>query len=278
MLCSKKYFFKEDNMEMTTEQKWVVNAPEGAKITQAKISDDGKSVEIIIVSEVAEEQKTATTNVENFDEMFPIIDPSELIGHEILKHKPKTRRQERLLADILKGIELKLPAFRAPCMDPSEENGRIVFKRGNKPAVGHSPHWWKKTWREFMPSKNSRSGTELHWAAFLGKQLKYLVDEKNYSVEYAWKAVCDDSRDLGHYWNSKDPKYGLEPTGSRKVGAFFDLANTCKILKKWKASGFLLAGGYCCDVSNNCPLANLDPFNNPINNYNFGVGWLVLDV
>ena len=167
-------------MPKTTEQKLVFSSPQGAKITKAnlKISDDGKSVEIIIVSEATEEQKPAAMNTENFDEMFPIIDPSELIGHKFLKHKPETRRQLILMFDIHKGIDMKLPAFRVPCMDPSEENGRIVFKPGNKPAVGHSANWWKKKWNEFMPEKNSRLGTELHWAAFLGKQMKYLVDEK----------------------------------------------------------------------------------------------------
>lgn len=267
-------------MAKTIEQKLVFSSPEGAKITKAnlKISDDGKSVEVIITTEAVQEQQPAVMNTENFDEGFPIIDPSELIGHKLLKHKPKTRRQERLLADIRTGIELKLPAFRAPFMDPSEDDGKIVFKPGNKPAVGHSPVWWDETWKKFMPSKNSRSGTELHWAAFLGKQMKYLVEEKNYSVEDAWKDVCDDSRDLGHYWNSKDAKHDFEPTGSRKVGAFFDLANTCKILKKWEAPFFLLAGGCYSNNSYDYPLADLDTFNNPDSNCNRSVGWLVLDV
>ena len=265
-------------MAKTIEQKMVLSAPEGGKITKVKIADDGKSVEIIIATEAVQEQQPAVMNTENFDEVFPIIAPSELVGHKLLKHKPKTRRQERLLADIRKGIELELSAFRAPCMDPSEENGAIVFKPGNKPAVGHSPVWWDETWKKFMPSKNSRSGTDLHWAAFLGKQMKYLVEEKNYSVEDAWKAVCDDSRDLGHYWNSKDAKHGFEPTGSRKVGEHSDLANTCKILRRWEASGFLLAGGDYYNCSGYYPLADLGIINGPDGSYNYSVGWLVLDV
>ena len=217
-------------------------------------------------------------NIENFDEVFPIIDPSELIGHKLLAYKPKTRRQERLMADILKGIELKLPAFRAPCMDPSEEDGKIVFKPGKKPAVGHSAVWWDETWSKFMPSKNSRTGTDLHRAAFLVKQMKYLVDNMNYSVEAAWEAVCNNSRDLGHYKNCKDAKYALEPTGSRKVGLFWDLANTCKILKKWNSSGFLHAGGYYYDNSKDYPLACLDHIGNPECGYLISVGWPVMDV
>lgn len=217
-------------------------------------------------------------STQNFDEVFPIIDPSELVGHKLLKHKPQNRRQEKLLANICKGIELKLPAFRSPCMDPSEENGIIVFKPGNKPAVGHSAVYWDEIWEEFMPSKNSRSGTNLHWAAFLGKLMKYLIDEKNYSVTAAWEAVCNDSRELGHYWNSKDAKHDFEPTGSRKVGEHSDLANTYKILKVWEAPGFLRTGGCYSVYSNSCPLADLETIYYPRDFFNLGVGMLVLDV
>ncbi len=215
------------------------------------------------------------TTEQNFDEMFPVIDPSELIGCIILAYHPKPGRQERLMKDIWRGIEMKLPAFRAPCMDPSEEDGRIVFKHGNKPAVGHSASWWEETWKQFKPEKNSRSGTELHWAALLGKQMKYLVEEKNYYVEDAWKAMCNDSRDMGHYWNSENAKYELEPTGSRKVGAFFDLANTCKIIKKMDDSGFLIASGNFNFKSYIYPLATLSE---PSKLYADSVGWFVMDV
>ena len=267
-------------MTKATEQKMVLRV-EGAKITKAslKISDDGKSVEFVIATETVQEQQSGVVvNTENLDEVFPIVDPSMLIGHKLLNHKPKTKWQERLLADILEGIELKLPAFRAPCMDPSEEDGKIVFKPGKKPAVGHSPVWWDKTWSKFMPSKNSRSGTDLHRAAFLGKQMKYLIEEENYSVEDAWKAVCVDSRDLGHYWNSKDANHDFEPTGSRKIGDHSDLANTFKILKKRGATYFLRAGGHFSSSSDEHPLADLRIISAPSYKDDYGVGWLVMDV
>ena len=186
------------------------------------------------------EKTTEQEYFRRFDEAFPIINPRELVGHKLLKYRTKTERQKKLLADIRKAIKLNLTAFRVPCMDPSEEYGEIVFKPGNIPVVQYSPFWWDRTWKEFMPSKNSRSGTELHWAAFLGMLMKHLIEEKNYSVEKAWKAVCDDSHNLGHYRNSSNAKHMLERTGSRRVGVFFDLANTCKIVKKWEGSDFLL--------------------------------------
>lgn len=76
---------------------------------------------------------------ENFDEIFPIIDLAKISEHRILQHNPKTVNQQRLMNDILEGIRLKLPAFRAPCVEPSVEDGKIVFKMGSKPAIGYSP-------------------------------------------------------------------------------------------------------------------------------------------
>ena len=262
-------------MAKTTEQKMVFFVPEGTKITKAgmKRSRDGKSVEFFITTEFIQE-----LNMDHFDELFPIIDPSELIGHKLLEHKPETERQSKLLKDIQKCFELKLPAFRAPCMDPSEEDGKIVFKAGNKAAVGHSPVWWKEECRKIMPTKNSRIGTELHRAAFLGKQIKYLIEKKRYTVEDAWKAVCDESRLLGHYRNSPASIRAFELTGSRQVGGFYDLANTYKIIETWEPSNFLMVGGYYNNFSDMCPLMDMLSINNPEENLENSVAWIILDV
>lgn len=215
---------------------------------------------------------------EEFEQIFPITDISKLIGHKLLEHKPESGEQKRLLDYILRGIELKLPPFRSPIMDPSKENGRVVFKLGCKPAVGQSAVWWRENWKAFLPMKNSRSGTEFHWAAILGEVMMHLVEEENYSVSEAWKAVCDDSRNLGHYWNSDGAKHYFEPTGSRKVGKFYDLANTCKVLEKWDGSGFLLGSGYYGNNSKGCPLADIATYYFPCDIYQNSVGLVVMDV
>lgn len=224
------------------------------------------------------ENATEQKYVGNLDEVFPIINPSKLIGHKLLNHKPKSERQKTLMTEIKKCINIKFPAFRVPCMDPSEENGEIVFKPGNVPAIGYSAIWWDETWKNFMPSKNSQSGTNYHYAIFLGTIIKYLIDEKKYSVAAAWEAVCDDSCVLGHYCNSEDAKKKFEPTGSRNVGAFCDLANTCKILKKRGTCRFFLAGGNYGNFSYDYPLADMFTIGNLDSELNYSVGWLVLDV
>lgn len=262
--------------ETTFERKLVIPAPAGGKITDVKISDDKKSVEI---TSICEAFKDPNKEFKDFDKAFPIIDPSELINHDLLKHNPVGyRRQEALMADIRKVIEMELPAFRIPCMDPSEENEQIVFKSGNKPAVNHSPYWWEVKFKNFMINKNSRFGTDLHWAAFMGKLMKYLIEEKNYPVEEAWRAVCGDSIELGHYRNSDNATIGFEPTGSRPVGHFFDLANTTKIIKKSGTATFLLMGGNCYLHSYRCPLMDASDVKDLNSTISEGVGWMVLDV
>ena len=104
-----------------------------------------------------------------------------------------------------------------------------------------------------MPNKNSRSGTELHWAIFLGYLMKRLVDEKKYSVKDAWRAVCDDE--------------------------LFNISDTRKILEKCEYSGFWFAGSSCFDdKSNKYPMANIIPIFYSSFDYNDSVGWLVMDV
>ena len=94
----------------------------------------------------------------------------------------------------------------------------------------------------------------------------------------AWKAVCNDSKELGHYWNSENTKYKFEPTGSRQICEYYDLANTYKILAEDNEAGdFWLAGGFYIDCSYNHPLASLEHYSIRINDDGYhNVGWLVL--
>lgn len=275
-------------MKKTAEQRIVVNATEGTKITRTnvKIADDGKNVEIQITSEVMEEHESkkeanATNNVsiENFDEMFPIVEVSKLsLDDEFLKHKPKTKKQRKLKNSIVEGIKFGLSDFRCPTMDPSEDkNGNIIFKKGSNPAVGHTSSWWDKKALQFMPTKNSREGIQKEYDAFLGVLIKELLN-LGYTVEEAWEAVCDDSCELGHYKNSKNSKPYLEPTGSRKVGRWYDLANTYKIIKKDDGSGYLIASGSNAIVSDYSSLSTLAKFYYPYEACDCSVGWVVLDV
>ena len=168
--------------------------------------------------------------------------------------------------------------FYRPKLDPSFDNqGKICYKAGRKPAVGKSYKWWEKNAREFCPERKSRLGTKSEYVAFLGVLLKNLVAD-GWEVVTAWNAVCKDSKSLGHYWNSVEVLHDFEHTGSREIGGFYDLANTYKILAEDEdACGFWLAGGNCKDVIDYSPLAD---FIHDFSRYGenaVSVGWLVLE-
>ena len=90
--------------------------------------------------------------------------------------------------------------------------------------------------------------------------------------------VCLDSKELGHYYNSTNANhYEYEPTGSRKVEKWYDLANVCKIIKRDEGNSFaMVSGNY--DVSGKYrPLAFTLPVFDPWRAYYDSVGWLVFD-
>ena len=246
-------------------------------ITRVKIK--GRKIEVFSIPEGLNQEEIKGTQ-EYIEKYFPIVKASTLsLEDEFLKHEPETNQQTRFKNALISAIKSGLSDFRAQRMDACfDEEGNICFKAGMKPAVGKSPNWWKETAKKFMPEKGSRLGTTKERIAFLGLLIKYLIEEKGYTVSNAWKAVCDQSKDLGHYWDSENAKHDFEDTGSRQVGEWYDLANTCKITIDDEAGGFPFVGGFCS--YNGClyPLANVNSICNPDCEYGISVGWLVLSV
>lgn len=264
-------------MKDTAKFEMVFKAQNGTKFDRAEISADGQTITVHCFNECPE---TNTSNSpQNFEEMFPIVEASKLsLKDNFMKYKPQTKEQKRLKKSLEQSIKEGLKDFRRPIMDPSvDEDGKITFKAGNTPAVGKNCYWWEENAKAFMPEKDSRLGSLKEYDAFLGTLIKYLVNEKNWSVENAWKAVCDDSKKLGHYWNSENAKYTFEPTGSRPVGKWNDLANTYKIVGN-SDTGFSVCGGNYGNYSINCPLADVSTDYSPSSSRNYSVGWLVLSV
>ena len=168
--------------------------------------------------------------------------------------------------------------FYRPKLDPSlDSQGKICYQPGLRPAVGKSYNWWEKNAKEFCPERKSRLGTKSEYVAFLGVLIKKLV-ASGWSIADAWNAVCNDSRELGHYWNSESTLHNFEPTGSREICGFCDLANAYKILAEdEEAGGFWFAGGYYFFVGNFIPLADLNHYIIRFDECDNSVGWLVLE-
>ena len=228
--------------------------------------------------------KTSTgfgIKVSGNEDVFVKVPASKLrLDDEFMKYEPKTMRESFFKEDAIKVIRVGMYDFLRPVCDPSfDNNRRICYQPGNKPAVGKSYDWWEEEAKKYAPERGSRLGTKSEYIAFMAVLIKELVDSGK-PVEWAWDAVCNDSKELGHYWNSRADHYHYElsATGDREICGWCDLANTYKILAKDEEAGvFWHAGGYYYVNGNERPLAGLSP------DIFFGeekigsCGWLVLE-
>lgn len=207
-----------------------------------------------------------------------LVDAESLsMEDEIMKYEPKTGRERSVKELIHKAISAGVKNFYRPKIDPSftdDEKG-FCFAAGKDPALGKSYNWWIAAIRNYSNDYSVKLGTRLQYGAFLGVYLKRLVEAGN-SLEWSWNAVCNDSVELGHYWNSLRAKHTFEPTGSREFCGFCDLANVYKILADDNGSNiFWMAGGFYGSDSKLYPIADICRGNTQ----SFGlsaVGWVVV--
>ena len=248
------------------------------KISEVNIVNNGSAVEIITEVKLPEEPEKGTD--EYIEKHFPVVKVSSLSkSDDFLKYEPKNLYEENIKNSIVRIIDSKLPDFRAQRIDPSvDKNGKIFYEEGMMPGLGNSATWWDIKALNFLPEKNSRLGTSDERIAFLGLIIKYLM-EKGYSKDEAWKAVCEESKNLGHYRDSKNSKKEFETTGCRRVGIWYDLANTAKITVK-DTEKYIHAkfGGDHEYDSHICPLAYMTIIEGPELITKGATGWIVLSV
>ena len=225
---------------------------------------------------------TAEKKIENSDTQkndvnkCVLIEASKLsLKDTFMRHKPKTEAEKKFKSTLTEVIKNGIEDFYRPAMDPSfmdKEKTKIHYMAGEKPALGKSYNWWKET----VKDSKLCFGTKAQYVAFLGVLIKMLV-AKGWTCCEAWDVVCNDSKELGHYWNSDNAKHQFEDTSSRELCGFFDLANTYKILAEDEEAGsFWLASGVYVNFSFDFPLACLGMSCNFNDDCNNGVAWLVL--
>ena len=269
-------------MSKTTEQEWMLTASRGQKILRVEIVNDGRGIKYYTIPELECKKGQPQPGSKEFEKMFPIVDIEGIsLEDEFMQYEPQTDNEKRVKASIIEAKKNGMRNFRIPSMDPSfdDDEETIIYCTGRKPAVGKSPIWWYKNAPKFMPSKNSRLKDDRQADIVLGvMRIKQLVEKEGYKVAEAWDAVCNDSKKLGHYWNSKNAKHELERTGSRQIGNCFDLGNTFKIVKDSVFSDFMSVGGYYNQNSSTHPLAYMRRYSeNEYINCEYIVGELVLD-
>ena len=195
------------------------------------------------------------------------------IYFDMLKYAPASETEKKFLEFLKEAVDAGVKTFKVPVCDSSiDENGSLQFVAGCKPAVGYSYNELK----EIAIKNGVQLGSKKQYVIFLATIIHRLVEE-GWSKADAFYAVCTDSTQLGHYWNSEKARHDLEVTGSRKIAGKCDLANTYKILRNdEKASVFWVASGDYGNFGNFYPLADLCLSNDCDNRCDYGVGWFVL--
>ena len=210
------------------------------------------------------------------------VDPNTFHG-EWLKHKP-IGHSEEMAMKLFKKERRKneLPVFACMAIDPSIVNGQIVYGKGMIPAVGYNYPFWKRVLREYDPTRNSRmmSKTEYVYRNMLIVQQLY---ENGWSVEDSWKAVFRDSKKVGVFRHSIEGKSEMQPTGSYKIGDFYDLGNTRKLLtrdfyqNRPKVEKIYIGGGCYDNLSGLHPVGLVQEFALVNTELFVAVGMLALD-
>lgn len=266
----KKFFINEDsNGALVLTMESMVKEQVETILTQYLEKDEVQEClqQLIVGGISTETELTAefeTITVEGSDSQ---------IYFDMLKYAPASETEKEFLEFLKEAVDAGVKTFKVPVCDSSiDENGSLQFVAGCKPAVGYSYNELK----EIAIKNGVQLGSKKQYVIFLATIIHRLVEE-GWSKADAFFAVCTDSTQLGHYWNSEKARHDFEVTGSRKIAGKCDLANTYKILRNdEKASVFWVASGDYGNFGNFYPLADLCLSNDCDNRCNYGVGWFVL--
>lgn len=216
---------------------------------------------------------------ESLEEIFRLVEASKLsLTDKFMKYSPNTPRVNEFKSILTAVIQRGVKDFYHPKYDPSFSymGKNIEYVAGRRPAVGRSYLWWYETARTFCRERGSRLGSWEEYVAFMGVIIKSLV-EGGWDPYAAWLAVCEDSKDLAHYKNSKYSIRDFEMTGSREICGWFDLGNTCKIISSTQGvvGNCLVVGASFGNTSKGFPLAAQGQYAPRSNPFYLSVGWIV---
>lgn len=295
---------------MKKEKVMHVKLPEGAKYQKVEVTADGE-IAIHYVEECNENneaimptqtilkvtqkpipliggtevyQKDNGTNywyckIKNRDE-FMYLYFADLSKEDLLydvngnRRKFATSRQKIFKENVLMALgNMPEEGFRwIPVYEPSMDYGdNLQYVSGANVLRTLAISQWEEIFKNYSPENGSKMATITTYFLLL---LRWLKDGQA-TVEQ----LADDSKEIGHYWDSENAKHEPEKTGEGQFGGVYDfLGNTSKIVKNSaSSSGFSLLGGNYYYLRKVCSLADIaTDSNSPLVTIAHGVALLEL--
>ena len=135
------------------------------------------------------------------------------------KRKFIKERQKKFRADVMKALEnMPEEGFRwIPVYEPSQNNGgNLQYISGVNVLRGLNSYNWEEVLRNYSPENGSRMSSITTYFLLLLRLLK----DGFATVEQ----LADDSKEIGHYWDSENAKHEFENTGERQLGGLYGFA------------------------------------------------------
>jgi len=189
------------------------------------------------------------------------------------ERKFATSKQKNFKTDVLKALKNKpQEGYRwIPVFEPSKDSkGNLQYVAGKEVFRKLNSSEWEKMFKKYSP-KNGSQMTSI--TTYFLLQLRWLKDGVA-----TLEQLADDSKEIGHYWDSENAKHDFEKTGEREFGGLYGfVGNTYKIVKDSEASSsFSLVGGIYNINSFEFPLADVIHVISPNGTNGDGVGLLEL--
>ena len=294
---------------MKKEKVMYIDLPRGSEFQRAYVTEDGKKLAAVILTEETDIDSSKTVSkalpkptslvggtevyqkeglpywfckIKDGRDEFMHLYFSDLTNDDVLytadgkKRKFITERQKKFRADVMKALEnMPEEGFRwIPVYEPSKDDGgNLQYVSGVIALRGLNCYDWEEAFQNYSPENGSRMSSITTYFLLLLRLLK----DGFATIEQ----LADDSKQIGHYWDSENAKHKFEKTGERQLGGLYGFAgNTDKIVKVSElgsgSSGFSLLGGRYYYSGDLYPLAGVGRDNSPDHAKNYSVGLLEL--
>ena len=175
------------------------------------------------------------------------------------RRKFVTEKQKKFRKNVLKALNMPTEGFRwIPVYEPSlGEDNNLQYVAGKEVLRKLTVHEWEEKCQNYSPENESKMATITTYFLLLLRLMK--------DGFATLEQVADNSKEIGHFWDSNDAKYEFEKTGERQLGGLYGfVGNTRKIVKDSESStGFSLLGGTYRLHGDENPLANVVRGNYP---------------